>query len=165
MISITGIRSDRVTWAAALDGRVAVYLDTDSLQELAKRSAPRRRRFVEALRRRGSLWFSEASAVELGALQGRSAQAAQELLSSVGNCWVPLEMSPWIVAQREDAGLGLKAGISEWFVDTYAKQRLSDQSGAAIVSMCSETFFDLGEVVAWSQKERGDIRERQNRPW
>ena len=46
-----------------------VYLDNDSLIDIAKRCEPRRRRFVGALRAKGTLLFSWANAVEIEAAQ------------------------------------------------------------------------------------------------
>jgi len=68
-----------------------VYLDNDSLVDLAKRCEPRRRRFVGALRAKGTLLFSWANAAEIAGPQGDSADAVRAFLDSIGPHWVPLE--------------------------------------------------------------------------
>jgi hypothetical protein len=148
---------------AELRGRYAIYLDTDSLVELAKGPAPRRERLLSALGRRGTLLFSLTSAVEVGGLQGGSAAAATSFLSAIGPHWVPLEMSPWPVMERERAGAVDVGPVSEWFMKAFVQQRMKDLSRTAgILDLSAGSFFDLGAVVAWSQTEREGIRAEQD---
>src|SRR5438128_10104269 len=97
----------------------SVYLDNDSLIELAKRREPRRRRFVDALRNRGTLLFSWVNAVEIGGPQGHSADAVRAFLDSIGPHWVPLESNAWTVAEREQSSGATKAAVSETFMSAY----------------------------------------------
>lgn len=74
---------------------VAVYLDNDSISNLATGAQSRRERFADALQRGGTLLFSWMNAVELW-----SSDAVRVFLDSIGPAWIPVEMNPWILAQR-----------------------------------------------------------------
>ena len=71
-----------------------IYLDNDSLIDLAKGSAQRQSRFVDALRSKATLLFSWANAIEVSGPQYASADAVRAFLNSIGPHWVPLELSP-----------------------------------------------------------------------
>lgn len=148
---------------AELKDRFGVYLDNDSLIELARGSQPRRSRFVEALRRRGTLLFSLTNAVELAGPQGATANAVREFLDSVGRNWVPLELNPWTVVERERAGEVERAAVSERFMEAYFQRRAFDLSpdGEEVLDLSSETFFRLGSVLDWAQEDRVRIRADQ----
>ena len=122
-----------------------IYLDNDSLIELAKGPTTRRRRFVDALLRGGTLLFSWTNAVEVTGPQGHSASAVRAFLDSVGPHWIPLELNPWKVIAREGAGLTAQAPVSEQFMEAYFQERSYDLSpeGSEVLDLSPETFFSL----------------------
>jgi len=140
---------------AATNG-FGVYLDNDSLVELAKGSASRRKRFVDSLQGKGTLLFSWANAVEVAGPQGRSADAVRSFLDSIGPHWVPLELSPWEVVRREEAGLTAETVVSKTFMEAFFKDRSHDLSEGS----AADPFFRLGVVVDWVQEHRDEIRTR-----
>lgn len=144
---------------AEVKNRLGVYLDNDSLIELAKGTTSRRQRFVDSLRRRGTLLFSLTNAAEIAGPQGTSADAVRAFLDTVGAYWVPLELNPYTVADREKEGLIDRAPISGEFMQAYFMRRANDLSpeGSKVLDL-SETFFRLGAVLDWAQEERDKIR-------
>jgi len=146
---------------AELKDRFGVYLDNDSLMDMAKGPAARRGRFVGALRTRGALLFSLTNAAEVAGPQGASASAVRAFLEAVGPYWVPLELNPWTVVKREEAGLGDRAPLSDGFMKAYPQQRVNDLSegGRSVLDLSAENFFRLGAVVDWVQEDRDNIRE------
>jgi len=76
MIRLTGGEDGKILCAAQLEG-ISVYLDNWALIDLAKGCAHRRKRFVDALQRGGTLFFSWTNAVELAGPQGASAIAVR----------------------------------------------------------------------------------------
>ncbi len=151
---------DRVRCEATLTDRYGVYLDTDTLIELAKGSTERRTRFITALRNRGTLLFSMTNVVEVGGLRGRSASTVAAFLASVGRLWIPLEMNFLKVVDRERAGHHDAAPVWDSFMKAFVEDR---RIQVAIPTTPSEAeadaFFDLGAVVAWSQDARDDLRQ------
>lgn len=139
-----------------------VYLDNDSLIDLAKGSTSRRQEFVHALQRKGTLLFSWANAVELAGPQGASADAARAFLDSVGPHWIPLELDPWTVVEREKAGLTAQAAVSCKFMEAYFQERTSPlpQAGSEVLDLSPGTFFRLGVVLDWVQENRDCIRQK-----
>jgi hypothetical protein len=97
-------KEDELTCVAELSGCFGVYLDTDSLIELATGAVLRRQRFVDALLRGGDLLFSFTNAVEIAGPQGTTATAIRSFLDSVRSHWIPLELDPWKVVRREATG-------------------------------------------------------------
>ena len=71
---------------AHLDRRPTVYVDNDSLIEIARHH---RQRFLDCLVRCGTLLFSMMNAVDLAGPQGDSADFVRALLDDVGVNWVP----------------------------------------------------------------------------
>jgi len=144
--------------------RFGVYLDNDSLIELATGAKDRRRRFVDSIRRRGTLLFSLTNAAEIAGPQESSADAVRAFLDSVGPYWVPLELNPYTVADREKEGFVDRAPVSEGFMEAYFMRRAYDLSpeGKYVLDL-SETFFRLGPVLDWAQEERGRIRDDARR--
>lgn len=134
-------------------GRCAVYLDTDSLIELAKRDPARREKLVSAIRRRGSLLFSGANILEIAALQGSSATAVREFLDSIGACWIPLKLSPWEVVQEERTSPE-RAHIAMDLVEAFFMQRSSELSpeGSTLLSLDADHFFRLSAIADWIQQ-------------
>ncbi len=143
------------TCVAELGDRVGVYLDNDAVSELA-RPGDLRTRFVGAIRRRGTLLFSFANAIEVS-----SSDAVWSFLDELGPEWVPLALSPWQVAEREKAGAGPSAPISEHFVEWYFKERAYDLSpgGSRLLNLSAETFFRLSAVASWAQKNSGTAQK------
>jgi hypothetical protein len=154
MIQLTRANG-KVEIVAATSG-FGVYLDNDSLIDLAKGSASRRKRFVDALQGKGTLLFSWANAVEVAGPQGRSADAVRSFLDSIGPHWVPLELNPWEVIRREEVGLTAEAVVSTSFMEAFFKERSRDLSQGR----AADVFFRLGTVVDWVQEQRDDIRAR-----
>ncbi len=149
---------------ADLRGRIGVYLDNDSLIELARGDEGPRCRFVAAMRQRGSLLFSFTNAIEVAGPQGDSATAVRSFLDSIGACWIPLALSPWQVADREAAGAGPQAPVSENFITAYFQDRAYEMSpeGCAVLDLSADTFFRLSAVVDWAQQDRANIQRRSN---
>ncbi|MEE8224908.1 MAG: hypothetical protein V3R42_04230 [candidate division NC10 bacterium] len=137
-----------------------VYLDNDSVIDIANGSAPRRQRFVNALRSKGTLLFSWANAVEIAGPQGRSADAVRAFLDSVGPAWVPLESNAWEVAWREAAGLTSGVAVSEHFMRVYFEERAAAllPEGGPVDDLPSGSFFRLGAVLDWVQQNREEVR-------
>ena len=65
MIRFTTTEDGKPICEAELKDRVGVYLDNDSLIELANGQESRRQRFIGALRRGGTLLFSWTNAAEI----------------------------------------------------------------------------------------------------
>lgn len=95
---------------------VGVYLDNDSLIEIAKGSESRRQSFVQALVTKGALLFSFTNAIEVAGPQGRSADAVRALLDSIGAHWIPIEMNPYnvnrFIMSRTDGGPSPSCGLN-----------------------------------------------------
>ena len=143
-----------------LTGRYGVYLDNDSLIDLAKGAPDRRQRFVNQIRAKGGLLFSLTNAAELAGPQGASAAAVRNFLDSLGAYWVPLELNPYKVMEKEAAGVSpAKAPVSDAFMLAYAQRRSYDLSpgGSSILDL-SESFFRLSALLDWAQEERDQIR-------
>jgi hypothetical protein len=158
MITFT-VKDGKPVCEVELYNRIGVYLDNDSLIRLANHCESRRRRFVDVVRRRGALLFSITNAIEIAGPQGASADAIRTFLNSIGPHWIPLALSPFGVARREQAGGIGRAPVSPEFMDGYVKERMADlsPSGRAVISL-SEEFFQLGAVLDWVQQNRERMR-------
>ena len=157
MIRFTTTEDGTPVPEAELKDRVGVYLDNDSLIELARGQELRRQRFIGALRRGGTLLFSWTNAAEIAGPQGASARAVSAFLDSVGPYWVPLELTPWRVVEKEQAGAVERAAVSEHFMEAYVEDRLSREGN--LVDLSAESFFRLGAVLEWVHEDRGAIRQ------
>lgn len=136
-----------------------VYLDNDSLIDLATRAASRRKRFVEMLQARATLLFSWANAIEVSGPEGPSAGAVRTFLDSIGPHWVPVELNPWEVVKREQAGLAAEAAVSTRFMEAYFQRRAYDLAQCSgVLDLTPEAFFRLGNVVDWANEHRDKIR-------
>jgi len=144
-----------------LKDRFGVYLDNDSLIELAKGDPARRDRLLKALRCGGDLLFSWTNAVEVTGPEGASARAVRDFLDRVGPCWVPLHMNAWTVVERERAALTYQAPVSTEFVEAYIKERIHNlyQANPVVLDLSAEAFFRLGAVLDWGQQNKGQIRK------
>lgn len=160
MMRVTTDQDGKVFIEAEMTNRYGVYLDNDSLLELARtRDSSLRDRFVAAMNRRGTLLFSLTNAIELSGPQGNSVVLVRQFLDRFGAEWIPLELNPWKVVKRESEGRIGAAPLSEAFMLGYAERRLYDLSpeGSEIVGL-SEDFFRLSSVMDWVQEERESIR-------
>ena len=130
---------------------VAVYLDNDSISNLATGAQSRRERFADALQRGRTLLFSWMNAVELW-----SSDAVRVFLDSIGPAWIPVEMNPWILVQREADGFAERTPIAESFMRAYFQERSWELSPGdnRVLDLSAETFFRLGRVVDWAREER-----------
>jgi hypothetical protein len=120
MIRVQYFSGDGAEVETALERQPAIYLDHDSLGEIA-RNADRRRRFLHIWTRKGELLFSWANALDISGPQEGSAQAIKELLEAIGPHWVPLEINPWKVVRKE-SGQEPSSGtpcVSESFLGGY----------------------------------------------
>lgn len=161
MISFT-VEEDSVICVAELNGRFGVYLDTDSLIELAKGGASRRQRFLDAILKRGDLLFSYTSAVEIAGTMGSTKAAIRSFLHGVGRYWTPIELNPWVVAKREAEGILGQAPVAKSFMEAYFQERAHDLSpdGCRVLDLSADSFFNLTAVLDWAQENRGDIRRK-----
>lgn len=136
---------------------IGVYLDNFAIGDLAEGPAHRRQRFVDALTSGGTLLFSWANAIEVAGPQGQSANAVTAFLDSIGPHWIPLEMNPWRVAEREKKDPPGRAPVSECFMEKYFMERASRQGSTLLGE--SECSFPLGAVVDWVHEKRQEVRQ------
>lgn len=159
MIKVT-TEKDELVCVAELNGRLGVYLDNDSLIELATGAKSRRRRFLDALAIGGDLLFSYMNAVEIAGPQGKTATAIRCFLDDVKSYWTPLGMNPWEVARREANGFLGQAPVSESFMKAYFEEHAYDLAlgDREVFDLSANSFFRLGSVLDWVQEHRDDIR-------
>ncbi len=159
MIRVT-VENETVLCTAELNGRIGVYLDTDSLIDLAKKSSDRRQRFLGALHQGGDLLFSYISALEIARTAGDTAAAIKRFLDEVGPYWTPIELNPWKVVRREAVGPSGQTAVSESFMEAYFRERIYDLSGEGceVLDLSPHSFFRLASVLDWTQEYRDDIR-------
>jgi len=152
MIRLT-IQDDKVTCVADSVDRINVYLDNDSLTELARKDDGLRERFLTALHRRGTFLFSWTNV-----LQVSSCSRVQSFLDAIGPHWIPLAMNAWEVSRLEKAGRGREASVPDTFLKAYFQARASELSpnGSKILDL-SDAFFQLGAVIKWSLQKRNDM--------
>ena len=136
-----------------------IYLDHDSLSDMATGDPHRRKRFIAVLRGGGDLLISVTHAVELGDRQGRSVDAIRGFLDEVGPCWVPVELDPHEAAKRElQTGSTLEACICGRFGKDYFNFRLRQcEPGKLLV--CDESVFRLGAIFDWMLPQRDSLRQ------
>jgi hypothetical protein len=128
-----------------------VYLDTWAIINLAKGDTSRRKRFVEAVCAGTDVLFSLANAVELTRLQGKSFDAVRSFLDDLGPHWIPIELNPFEVLEREHKGVGpAESCISEGFMNAYFRDRTAGYSpGSGKIISFDADFFRLGVVLDW----------------
>lgn len=153
---------DGVLGVACTNRGCGVYLDNDSLIDLAKGDSTRRDRFVSAIKKKGALLFSFTNAMELAGPQGRSADVVRVFLDSLGQYWMPLAMNVYKVMEREQGRSESSPAFSEIFLKGYFQSRLqqvSDTTGG-LLGISDESFFRLGSVVGWIQNNRDHVRQQ-----
>ena len=141
---------------------VAVYLDNWAIIELANGDVKRRERFVRALKSCGSLLFSFTNSIELGEAEGEPAERVRAFLDAIGANWIPIELNPWTVMDREVAGQTNPAPcISKLFMETFVKDRMYEQSpeGSKVVDLSPENFFKLTSVMRWANAKKEETRK------
>ena len=122
-----------------------VYLDTFALIDLARGDAARRSRFTAAVRSgQGGLLFSFTNAVEVAFLKGSTSDAVREFLGEMGPHWLPLELNPWEIVEREKRGQ-LSPHFAGDFLTAYYQARATDLSpgGSELLSLDLE-FLSIG---------------------
>ncbi len=157
MIRITA-DADGLTITGSLNG-TAIYLDNWAIGYLAEGDLARRKRFIAALQTgRADLLFSVTNAAELCGPQGQSAEVVSQFLDEIGPRWVPVELSPIDVINRE---LAPRAGVtpcfSERFTKAFIENVLSEHEPGSIADMSSD-FFRLGAVLKWVGPQRESLR-------
>lgn len=154
MMSVLATADGPLRFSATVRG-APVYLDHDSLIELATGSADRRSRFVAALNAGGDLLFSVTNATELGGPRGASVGVLRDFLTEVGPNWIPVELNPFAVIQREVEGQQYpEACVSATFLrDIF--NFVTRAQGRVI--LCDSSAFNLGAVVDWMQTQRAEL--------
>jgi hypothetical protein len=136
-----------------------IYLDHDSLTDIANGDLRRRERFIAVLRGGGDLLFSVTTAVELGDRQGKSVEKIREFLDEVGPCWVPVELDTHAAAKRElQTGSTADACVSTRFGKDYFTFRYQ-QCAADKLLVCDERVFRLGAIFDWMLPQRDSLRQ------
>ena len=146
---------------AKLEG-VAVYLDNWAIIELANGDAKLRERFVTALKACGSLLFSFTNSIELGEAEGEPANRVRTFLDEIGAHWIPIELNPWTVMDREMARQTQPTPcISMLFIEAFVKDRMYEQSpeGSKVVDLSPENFFKLTSVMKWANAKKEETRK------
>lgn len=141
---------------AKLQG-VAVYLDNWAIIELGNGDATRRKRFVDSLKSCGSLLFSFTNSIELGEAEGAPANRIRTFLDEIGNHWIPIELNPFKVRDRENEEQGgASPCVSTVFLETFMKDRLHELSpeGTKVVDLSPEALFKLTSVMTWSNESK-----------
>ena len=153
----SSIEGPPVTFNATVSG-LAVYLDNWAVINLAKGDPSRRKRFVEAVCAGGDLLFSSANAAELTGPKGKSLEAVKAFLDQLGPHWVPVELNPFKVVEREQQGVGpSESCISQGFMKAYFRNRTADcLPGSGNVIDLSADFFRLGVVLDWLALAQSD---------
>lgn len=149
--------ADGVEVVAQING-AAVYLDNWAIIELAVGDGERRKRFVKALRSCGSLLFSYTNSLEIGDAEGGPAAKVRGFLDEIGPNWIPVEINPWTVAKREEAGeLDPTPCFSRTFAESFTKDRYKElmaESGGAPDT--AENFFKLSAVMTWANSVKAE---------
>lgn len=158
MMSITAtLDGPALTFNATVRG-LPIYLDHDSLTDIATGDSRRRERFIAILHGGGDLLFSVTTAVELGDRQGRSVEMIRTFLDEIGPCWVPVELDTHAAARRElETGSTADACISTRFGKDYFNFRLN-QCGRDRLFVCDESVFQLGAIFDWMLPQRESLR-------
>ena len=159
MIRFATSNSHQMEFHVSANG-LRVYVDHWAIIRLATGDASRRSRFVNAICAHGDLLFSTTNAAELGGPQGKSADTVRNFLDELGSHWVPVELNPFKVMEREWKGMDpSRTCISEDFFDAYVRNRTTDYAPGLGIIDVTKDFFSLGAIVKWVAKS-GRLREQ-----
>ena len=120
MIKVVSTFEGGVVVEARLQRQPAIYLDQDSLGDLA-RYKPRRRRFLDIFEHKGTLLFSWTNAIDIAGPQSGTKERIHDFLDALGPYWIPLELNPYKVVRKEQ-GIEPSSGtpcVSESFLENY----------------------------------------------
>jgi len=157
MMSVTATVDGPLTINATIRD-LPIYLDHDSLNDMATGDPRRRERFITVLRAGGDLLFSVTHAVELGDRQGHSVDAIRAFLDDVGPYWVPVELDAHAAAKRElQTGSTAEACISRRFGKDYFNFRVRQNEPDRLI-VCDERMFRLGAIFDWMLPQRESLR-------
>jgi hypothetical protein len=148
-----------LTFNVSVSGPV-VYLDNWAIGKLAEGDISRRQRFIGAIHSGMELLFSVTNAAELSGPQGESASAVRAFLNEIGAHWIPAELSPVDIVNRERDGNNgsISPCISENFMKDYFVHLLRRyEPGSGKVIHPAEDFFCLGAVLDWVGPQRETI--------
>jgi hypothetical protein len=161
MITLEARDDGAPVFVATIRG-IAVYLDNDSLIDIARGDPDRRARFTDAVKAKGSLIFSMANAVDLsGPTLSGTIGDIRRFLDAFENAWVPADLNPWALSKRELEGRSDGSPlISPVFTEAFFQQRAYDLSpeGSRVLSLAPETFFRASSVVDWMHQGRDTVR-------
>jgi len=130
-----------------------VYLDNWAIIGLATGDPSRRARFVNAICAHGDLLFSTTNAAEFGGPEGKSAKAARNFLDELGPHWVPVELNPFKIMERESQGMDpSRTCLSDDFFEAYFRNRTTDYAPGSQIIDVTKDFFSLGAVLKWVSK-------------
>lgn len=143
---------------ASVDG-LTIYLDNFAVIRLATQNPIRRKRLVTAFRSGVDLLFSVTNAIELIGPQGDKVDVIKTFLDEIGAHWIPVEMNPYKVLDREQAGCtGNESCVSSEFMIGYFKTRTADYtSDSGHIIDLSKSFFSLGAVLEWLGTRRASV--------
>ena len=148
-------QNGELTCQGSIDG-FPVYLDNFAVSFLARKSNPLRQRFLAALQNGADLLFSIANGIEISGAQGESALAIKAFLDDCGPHWYPVELSPDVVIDREQAGVEpSRCFFAEELLNAFFRNRTAGYTpGSGKVIDLSADFFKLGMFVDWLEPER-----------
>ena len=158
MIRAVSYSSSGLKVRASVDREPCIYLDSDSLFELAH-NAHLNARFGHVFRTRGTLMLSWTNALEIGLRTGKGAHQVKALLNLVGRHWCPLQLNVYRAAEAEieQGQSSHHPAISRTFIDAFVRNALASPGPVVI----DDTFFALGRIVDFiddDEASREDVR-------
>lgn len=162
MIMMGATAEGGIKFNAVIRG-LPVYLDNDSLIDIAKGDADRRKRFVALFQGGADLLFSVTNAIDLSGPQGKSADAVRVFLDELGPNWFPVELDAHMVLTREMNGVvGPEKALSQQFAKDFVKfvtRPAAYPAGSGKVISCGPELFSLGSVLDWMQPQRDSLAQ------
>ena len=154
MITVIGQPSGPPEIDISLDRQPSIYLDNDSLIELA-RPGTGRTRFLRTFEQKGTLLFSSANSFDLAGPQGGTLDRVEGFLDALGPYWIPLEYNPYTVMDRENGKVSFNGTpcISKGLTESYFQARMKETKG---IVRPDENLFRLGRIAKWMQYKRED---------
>jgi hypothetical protein len=140
--------------------RLAVYLDSFALFDLAEGDAGRRRRFLDTIHSGVDLLFSISNVAELIGPQEGSIDAVRAFLDDIGPHWVPVELDTVEVVDRERNGVKAPGTfICGRFLKDYFSVQLAGvpRESRTIIDPCRD-LLRLGGIFDWVGEQRDSIR-------